>query len=141
MEQEATVADCSAAIRQLIEATNQMWREGRIGEQSAVRDVEEDLEAVQYSPRFEDGVWRASSGAQWLEGTAQAAEVLQGQGCCWSLHDLRVLARSEDECIAAYRIVHTWAAERPATQALFLETWRRDRDGRWRLARHAAEKV
>jgi hypothetical protein len=141
VEHDATIADCSAAIRDVVEATNRMWRDGRIDEQSRVCDVEDDLTAVQYSPRFEDGVWRASSGAEWLEGTAQAAEALRGQGCRWALHDLRVLARSAHECIAAYRIVHTWADDRPPAQALFLETWRRGADSRWRLARHAAEKV
>jgi hypothetical protein len=141
MDSGTVVAEMTATIHSLVEATNTMWREGLIDHRSAVRDVEPDLQAVQFSPRFDGQVWRATSGDEWLAGTAQAAEALRGQGCRWSLHDLRVLARDDDECVAAYRIVHTWADGRTPAQALFLETWRRGRDGRWRLVRHTAEKV
>jgi len=140
MEHEAAVEEMTATIHRLVESTNTMWRDGVIDDASAVRDVEPDLRAVQFSPRFEGEVWRASSGKEWIEGTAQAAEALRGQGCRWSLHDLRVVARSELECVAWYRIVHTWADGRRPAQALFLETWRRGDDHRWRLARHSAEK-
>jgi hypothetical protein len=134
------VAEVSAAVHEQVAATNRMWESGVIEPGSALRDVAADLTAVQHSPRFADGVWRAGSGAEWLDGTAEAAAFLAGQGCRWTLHDLRVLARSADEAVAGYRIVHEWADARPAAQALFLETWRRD-GARWVLARHTAEKV
>lgn len=126
MDQRRTVEELTTALHRLVEDTNIMWRDGVIAEASAVRDGE---------------VWRAGSGDEWLDGTADAAEALQGQGCRWSLHDLVVLARSDSEATASYRIVHEWGDGRPAAQALFLETWRRGADARWRLARHAAEKV
>lgn len=129
-------------IERLVRDTNRMWDEGALAPDSSVRDVTDDLTAVQYAPHYDDGVWTAGSGAEWVEGTAQAAAAVQGQGCTWSLHDLRVLARAEDEAIASYRVVHRWGdAARPPAQAFFLETWRRGDDGRWRLARHTAEKV
>lgn len=141
VDHDAAVAEVTATLDRLVEATNAMWRDGVLDDASIVHDVEPDLQAVQFSPRFEDQVWRATSGQEWVEGTKQAAEALHGQGCRWSLHDVRVLARGEDECAATYRIVHTWADGRTPAQALFLETWRRGPDGRWRLARHTAEKV
>ena len=141
MDHDAAVRELTDAIHRLVEATNDMWRTGRIDERSPVRDVEPDLRAVQFSPRFEGGDWHAESGQDWLDGTAQAAAALAGQGCHWSVHDLVVLPRSETESVAGYRIVHTWADGRAPAQALFLETWRRGDDGTWRLARHTAEKV
>lgn len=119
-----------------------MWAEGDIAEDSAVRLVTPDLVATQYAPHYDDGIWTARSGAEWIEGTAEAARALKGQGCTWSAHDLQVLARGGDEAVATYRIVHRWgAAERQPAQAFFLETWKRGGDGQWRLARHTAEKV
>jgi ketosteroid isomerase-like protein len=141
MGHEAAVAEVTATIHGLVEATNTMWSEGVIDGVSRVLDVEPELKAVQFSPRFESQVWRANSGKEWIQGTAQAADALRGQGCRWSLHDLQVRARSDIECVAAYRIVHTWADGRRPAQAIFLETWRRGDDGRWRLARHTAEKI
>jgi hypothetical protein len=141
VDHEAAARELTDVIHRLVEATNEMWRDGRIDDLSPVRDVEPDLRAVQFSPRFEGQVWRADSGQDWLEGTAEAAAALEGLGCQWALHDLVVLARSEAECVAGYRIVHTWADGRSPAQALFLETWRRGDDGTWRLARHTAEKV
>ena len=132
------VAEVTAAIERLVEATNVAWQTGSIDATSAIRDVANDLLAVQHSPRF--GTWRAGSGAEWVESTAEAAVALRGQNCCWTLHDAVVLARTADEAIASYRIVHHWADARQPAQALFLETWRRV-GGRWLLVRHAAEKV
>lgn len=129
-------------LEKLLSDTNTMWRTGVIAEDSVVRDVEKDLVARQYSPRFNDGVWQAGSGEAWLAGTAEAAAALVGRGCAWSMHDLRLLPRGEDECVASYRIVHAWGDySAPPAQAVFLETWRLGGDGRWRLARHTAEKV
>jgi ketosteroid isomerase-like protein len=126
----------------MVEDQNVAWRDGAIAEDSALRLVEDDLTAVQYAPHYDGGVWRCDSGSSWVEGTAQAAAALKGQGCTWSLHDVHVLPRGEHEAVATYRIVHTWGdAERRPAQAFFLETWRRGEDGRWRLARHTAEKV
>jgi hypothetical protein len=105
-----------------------------------VNDVAADVTAVQYAPHYPDGVWRADSGAELLAATAQAAAAVAGQGCHWILEDLQVLARSADEAMAMYRIVHRWGDGRPPAQAFFLETWRRE-GGRWVLARHTAEKV
>lgn len=136
------VAELTTVLRRLIVDTNVMWRDGEIAEDSTVRDVCEDLQAIQHAPHRDPEPWRASSGTEWLEGTAEAARAMHGRGCRWSLHDLVVLPREDGECVTSYRIMHEWGdEERPPAQALFLETWRRGEDGRWRLARHAAEKV
>jgi hypothetical protein len=142
-EAKARVGDeLTAALHRLVEDTNAMWRDGTIAADSSVRDVCDDLDAVQHAPHRDPAPWRATSGAAWVEGTEQAAKALHGQGCRWSLRDLVVLPRHEAECVASYRVVHEWGDERrPPAQALFLETWRRSPDGRWRLARHTAEKV
>lgn len=119
-----------------------MWAEGSIPQDSSVRLVADDLNAVQYAPHYENGVWTACSGAEWVQSSAEAATALRGKGCTWSVHDLNVLTRKDDEAIASYRIVHSWGvADRAPAQAFFLETWRRGDDGAWRLARHTAEKV
>lgn len=139
---EQTVTELTRAIEAMVEDHNAAWRDGTIAEGSALRLVEGDLTAVQYAPHYEGGEWRCDSGTAWVESTAQAVAAVAGQGCTWSLHDVHVLPRGDREAIASYRIVHTWGASsrRPA-QAFFLETWRRGEDGRWRLARHTAEKV
>jgi hypothetical protein len=135
------VADLTLTLHRLVEATNRMWALGRIPDDSPILDVDPALQARQHSPRFEGGLWTADSGEEWLEGTREAAAALAGQGCRWSLHDLHLLARSHDEVVAAYRIVHEWGDTRPSAQAFFLETWRREDSGRWLLVRHTAEKV
>lgn len=137
-----TVSEVTRVIETLFDDTNRMWADGAIAEDSAVRHVEDGLTAVQYAPHYDGGKWGCTSGHDWVEGTAAAAASGRGQGWAWTLHDLNVLPRSEDEAIASYRVVHTWgASERPPAQAFFLETWRRGSDGRWRLARHTAEKL
>jgi hypothetical protein len=142
MDSESVVSALTRVIEDVVRDHNRMWSEGVISEDSRLRHVEEALSAVQYAPHYEDGVWRARSGSEWLEGTSQAAAASRGQGWAWSVHDLNVLPRSEQEAVAAYRIVHTWGqADRRPAQAFFLETWRRGADGRWRLARHTAEKI
>jgi hypothetical protein len=142
MDTTATAREVRAAIEGLVEDTNAMWASGEVAERSSVRHVVDDLVAVQYAPHYEGGVWQAGSGREWVAGTAEAAASLRGQGCTWTVHDVNVLPRSEDECIASYRVVHAWGdAERRPAQAFFLETWRRGVDGTWRLARHTAEKV
>jgi hypothetical protein len=142
MDVTSTTREVRAAVENLVADTNKMWTTGEIAEGSSVRHVVEDLVAVQYAPHYDGGVWRAGSGREWVDGTAEAAAALHGQGCTWTVHDVHVLPRSEDECIASYRIVHAWGdAERRPAQAFFLETWRRGDDGTWRLARHTAEKV
>ena len=129
-------------IGNVVRDHNRMWASGTIAEDSVLRDVEEDLVASQYAPHFEGGVWRATSGEEWLAGTAEAGAFGCGQGWSWSHQDLTVLPRSDDECVATYRIVHSWGdADRKPAQAIFLETWRRGDDGCWRLARHTAEKL
>jgi hypothetical protein len=129
-------------IERLVRDTNRMWSEGLIAQDSSVRLVEDELTAVQYAPHYDDGVWTAGSGEEWIESTAEAADALRGQGCTWSVHDLTVLSRSSDEAIASYRVVHHWGeSDRTPAQALFLETWKRGDDGTWRLARHTAEKT
>lgn len=129
-------------IKGVVRDHNRMWSEGALAPDSSIRHVTDDLTAVQYAPHYDDGVWTARSGAEWVDGSAQAAAAMRGQGCTWSLHDLGVLARGEDEAIASYRVVHHWGApDRPPAQAFFLETWRRDAAGCWRLARHTAEKT
>jgi hypothetical protein len=142
MDSALIVKEVTRAVESAVEGHNRAWAEGVIAENSALHLVEEALFAVQYAPHYENGVWQVTSGAAWVEGTAEAAAALRGQGCTWTLHDLHLLPRGEDECIASYRIVHTWGdpGRRPA-QAFFLETWHRDGEGRWRLARHTAEKV
>ena len=136
------IDELTAVLRRHVQDTNQMWATGEIAPDSAIRDVEPALAAVQWSPKFDAGVWRAESGAEWVEGTAEAGRQLAGQGCRWEMADLVVLPRGEGEAAASYRIVHHWGdPTRPPAQALFLETWRRGDDSRWRLARHAAEKV
>ena len=142
MDNTATVRAVRAAIENLVEDTNTMWATGEIAEDSSVRHVVEDLVAVQYAPHYEGGTWRAGSGGAWVEGTAEAAAALRGQGCTWTVHDLQVLARNAHEAIASYRVVHHWGeADRRPAEAFFLETWRRDDGGTWRLARHTAEKT
>lgn len=144
-EAVATVPELTAEVVATIEAhvraTNEAWESGRLPEDSVLRDVADDLVAVQHSPRFDGGVWRAGSGADWLTGTAEAAEALAGQGCRWALHDLVVRVRNRDEALAAYRIVHSWGDGRPSAEALFLEAWARGPHGRWTLVRHTAEKL
>ena len=140
--QSDVVEDLKAVLLRLVEDTNRMWRDGGIAEDSVVRAVCPDLQAIQYLPHRDPEPWRATSGAEWLADTEEAARALRGRGCRWSLHDLVVLPRHDSECVTSYRIVHEWGdSERPPAQALFLETWRRGEDGQWRLARHAAEKV
>lgn len=142
MDNTATVRAVRAAIHNLVEDTNTMWATGEIAEDSSVRHVVEDLVAVQYAPHYEGGAWRAGSGRAWVEGTAEAAAALRGQGCTWTVHDLQVLARNAHEAIASYRVVHHWGeADRRPAEAFFLETWRRDDGGTWRLARHTVEKT
>lgn len=142
MDNASTVSEVTRVIGTLVEDTNRMWAEGAISPDSTVRDVEVGLTAVQYAPHYDDGVWRATSGLEWVEGTSQAAAASLGRGWAWSLHDLSVLPRGVDEAVASYRIVHHWGeSDLPPAQAFFLETWRRGDDGRWRLARHTAEKV
>lgn len=142
MESTSVVHEVTTAIEAVVRDHNRMWADGVISDDSALRHVEEGLTAVQYAPHYENGVWRASSGSEWLDGSGQAAGASRGQGWSWTLHDLSVLPRGEHEAIASYRIVHTWGeTDRPPAQAIFLETWRRGSDGRWRLARHTAEKV
>ena len=132
----------TTVLLRLIEDTNKMWRDGELAEDSMVRAVCQDLQAVQYAPHRDPEPWQAKSGMEWLAGTEQAARALRGRGCRWSLHDLVVLPRNGSECVASYRIVHEWGDnETPSAQALFLETWHEDQDGQWRLARHTAEKV
>lgn len=132
----------TAVLFRLVEDTNEMWRDGEIAEDSTVRAVCEDLQAVQHAPHRDPEPWQARSRTEWLEDTEQAARALHGRGCTWSLHDLVVLPRHGSECVASYRIVHEWGdSATPAAQALFLETWRQGEDGQWRLARHTAEKV
>jgi hypothetical protein len=129
-------------IERLLQDTNRMWATGTIAEDSSVRLVADDLAAVQYAPHYENGVWSAGSGSEWVDSTAEAAAALRGQGCTWSVEDLHVLARTDDEAVACYRVVHEWGdADRAPAQAFFLETWRRGDDGRWQLARHTAEKT
>ncbi len=135
-------AEISDLLDRLVEDTNTMWATGEIGTGSTIRDVDPALQATQWSPRFEGGVWRARSGAEWVEGTAEAGRQLAGQGCRWEIADLVVLPREAREAVASFRVVHHWGESgRPPAQALFLETWRRDEDGRWLLLRHTAEKV
>jgi hypothetical protein len=132
----------AAVIERMVADHNRGWASGVLAEDSVVRDVAEGLEAVQFAPHYDDGRWTASSGREWVEGTAEAFAALAGQGVTWELHGLEVLPRGGDEAIAAYRIVHRWGtAERAPAQAFFLETWRRGADDRWRLVRHTAEKV
>lgn len=131
----------ASTIRRLVDDTNLMWQQGRLPRSSVIHQVHPELTAVQYSPRFEDGPWRAESALEWLDGTAQAAEALADKGCRWSLHDLVVLPRDTNEAVASYRIVHERSDEREPAQALFLETWRRSERGDWELLRHTAEKV
>jgi hypothetical protein len=142
MDNASVARELSRVVEDLVGATNRMWHDGVISEDSTIRDVEDGFTGVQYAPHYENGEWRASSGSEWLEGNSQAAAASQGQGWSWTLHDLRVLPRSGQEAVASYRIVHSWGDDdrRPA-EAFFLETWRRGSDGRWRLARHTAEKV
>ena len=136
------IAEVSAVLRRHVEDTNRMWATGEIASDSAIRDVEPGLSAVQWSPKYETGVWRVESGSEWIDDTADAGRQLAGQGCRWELTDLVVLPRGDHEAAASYRVVHHWGdPARPPAQALFLETWRRGEDGRWRLARHAAEKA
>ena len=137
----AVAAEVVATIEAHVRATNELWASGRLAGDSVLRDVAEDLVAVQYSPRFEGGAWRATSGADWLAGTTEAAEALAGQGCRWAVHDLVVRVRNRDEALAAYRIVHSWGDGRPSAEALFLEAWARGPHGRWTLVRHTAEKL
>lgn len=142
MDDTATRHPLVEVIERLVRDTNRAWAEGSIAQDSSVRLVADDLTAVQYAPHYGDGVWTAGSGREWVESTGEAAAALRGQGCTWSMHDLHVLVRSDEEAIASYRIVHHWGdGERPPAQAFFLETWRRGGDGGWRLARHTAEKV
>jgi ketosteroid isomerase-like protein len=142
MDSAATPHPVVDVISRLVRDTNQMWAEGVVDQRSAVRLVEPDLVATQYATHFTDGVWTAGSGAEWLDGTEEAARALKGRGCVWSAQDLHVLPRGDDEAIASYRIVHHWGdGDREPSQAFFLETWRRGDDGQWRLSRHTAEKV
>jgi hypothetical protein len=139
--EDTAVQDLAATIKALVRDTNRMWAEGDIAADSTIRQVDPGLEAVQYSPRFADGPWRARSAQEWLDGTLEAARALAGQSCSWSLHDLVILPRSEREAVASYRIVHEWSDGRKPASALFLETWSRSAQGRWNLLRHTAEKV
>lgn len=142
MDKASVAQELARVIEDTVRDTNRMWAEGRIAPGSSLRQVEEGLRAVQYAPHYEDGEWRASSGEEWLEGTSQAAAASRGQGWSWTVHDLHVLPRSDEEAVASYRVVHTWGqSERRPAEAFFLETWRRGADGCWRLARHTAEKV
>ena len=84
-------------LLRLIEDTNTMWRDGELAEDSMVRAVCEDLQAVQYAPHRDPEPWQAKSGMEWLAGTEQAARALHGRGCRWSLHDLVVLPRNGSE--------------------------------------------
>lgn len=131
-----------AVIEQLVADTNVMWSTGTVAADSTIADVEPDLVAVQYAPHYDGGVWRASSAADWVDGTAAAGAALAGEGCRWEMTGLQVLERTGDEALASYRITHHWGSpDRRPAEAFFLETWRRGEDGRWRLARHTAEKV
>jgi hypothetical protein len=142
MDNASVVQEVTRVIAGVVRDHNRMWADGFISEDSALLYVEEGLTAVQYAPHFENGVWRAGSADDWLHGTTQAAEASRGQGWAWSMHDLQVLPRSDQEAVASYRIVHIWGdTDRPPAQAMFLETWRRGGDGCWRLARHTAEKL
>lgn len=134
--------ELTTVLETLIDEHNVMWGLGEIPPDSRIRDVHPELVAAQYSPKFDGGVWRADSGAEWLAGTQEAAALLGKQGCRWELADLTIIQRTPDEAVASYRVLHHWGdSNRLPAQAMFLETWGRAEDGRWLLVRHYAEKV